>query len=160
MIQLGRISKAGVAAGLLLLAPLPAASAAALPVADKGDVCAVIDDALAAQALKGRVKRDTNPQSSLPGLCDWRSLVTPGDGLTVRVDEGGQGKYAFDRAKLPVRDIQGVGDMAFVFVSPAGFVQLGMMKAGIYVTIVLQLQNAKDRLQRATEFAQAVAARM
>ena len=153
MIQCGLIVAASAASGLLLLSPVFA-------VAAEGEVCAAIDDALAAQALKGPVKRDANPQSSLPGLCDWRSLSTPGDALTVRIDAGGRGKYDFDRAKLPVHDIQGVGDTAFAFVSPAGFVQIGMMKAGSYVTFVLQLQNGKDRLQRATEFAQQVAARM
>jgi hypothetical protein len=57
-----------------------------------------------------------------------------------------------------VRDLEGVGDEAFAFVSPAGFVQLGMMKDGTYVTIVLQLQNSPNRLQRTADLAQAIAA--
>ena len=119
----------------------------------------MIDDPTAGQALGGPVERNTNPQSTLPGMCAWSSSGAPGDALTVQVDAGGQEKYDFDRAKLPVRDLEGVGDEAFAFVSPAGFVQLGMMKNGTYVTIVLQLQNDPDRLQRAADLAQAIAAR-
>ena len=143
----------GIATALLILQPVMVSAGSA-------DVCAAIDDPLAAQALNAPVKRDTNPQSSLPGLCSWRSLGTPGDALTVRVDDGGADKYDFDRAKLPVHDLQGVGDKGFAFVSPAGFVQIGMMRAGTYVTIVLMLQKGADRLQRATDFAKVVAAKM
>jgi len=174
MFPTGIVVKAGAASALLLVGILAApknhpllavgiggtGSAALHLIADKADVCASIDDAMAAQALNGPVTRDTNLQSSLPGLCTWRSKGTPGDGLTVQVDAGGQDKYDFDRSKLPVRDLHDVGDEAFAFASPAGFVQLGMMKGGVYVTMVLQLQNGQDRLERAVALAQAIAARM
>jgi len=174
MFPTGIIAKAGAASSLLLIGILPVlgdrplsvlgiggpGSAAVHLIAQNGDVCAAIDDSLAAQALNGPVKRDTNPQSSLPGLCTWRSTGTPGDSLTVQVDAGGQDKYDFYLSRLPVRDLRAVGDTAFAFVSPAGFVQIGMMKGGVYVSLVLQLQNDQDRLQRATELAQAIAARM
>ncbi|HLJ20878.1 MAG TPA: hypothetical protein VKU84_11800 [Stellaceae bacterium] len=130
----------------------------AIEIAQGADACAATDDALAAQALKASVKR--NPPSGIPGQCSWRSLGTAGDALTVQIDEGGEGKYDFDHSKLPVRDLQGVGGKAFAFVSPAGFVQIGMMSAGSYVTIVLMLQNGSDRLQRASDLAKAIAARM
>ena len=126
--------------------------------AQNQDACAVIDDSMAAQALEGPGTRDTNPQSALPGMCAWRSNDVPGDGLTVQVDDGGQEKYDFDRSNLPEHDLQGVGDEAFAFVSPAGFVQLGMMTGGIYVSIVLGLQKGDDRLKRAVDLARAIAA--
>ena len=143
--------------------PAAIVSSARVPiitVADGADACAVIDDALAETALGGAVERNTNPQSALPGMCAWRSISTPGDGLTVAVDAGGEDKYNFDRSNLQVRDLAGVGDQAFAFVSPAGFVQLGMMKGATYITIVLELQNSRDRLQRAEDLARAIAGRL
>lgn len=157
------------ASGLILLQMLTTLAGVSAPgvgrdlrdeVAQSKDACGVMDNPLAEQALKGPVRRDTNPQSSLPGLCAWRSASTAGDALTIRVDAGGESKFVFDRSKLPVRDLTGVGDKAFFFVSPAGFVQIGMMSGGDYVTIVLMLQNGADRLQRSTELAKAIAARM
>ena len=126
--------------------------------AQAGDACAAIDDATAAQALGGPVQRNSGP--GLPGMCSWRSTATPGDALTVQVEDGGQAKYDFDHGNLRVHDLSGVGDEAFGFASPAGFVQLGMMKGGTYVTIVLQRQNTSDIAQRAVELAKAIAAGM
>jgi hypothetical protein len=165
MIPAGVMMKVGAPAALLLLGLLPAQrdsrlSPALQVIAQKGVACTTMEDALAAQALEGPVRRDTNPQSAMPGLCMWRSTAVPGDALTVREDAGGPDKYDFDRSRLPVHDLRGVGDKAFAFVSPAGFVQMGMMKSGIYVTLVLQLQHGQDRLERATQLAQAIAARM
>lgn len=145
----------------LLLATLALLMAAATPaVAQSDKPCDVMDDATVSAAFGAAAWRDRNPQSLLPGLCEWRSKGVAGDGLTIQVDDGGQDKYDFDRAKLPVNDIAGVGDAAFAFVSPAGFVQLGMMKGGIYVAIILQVQNAPDVLDRAEALARAIAGRM
>ncbi len=175
MLPYATVCKMIAASGLILLVSSPcladasvrdmeartrAPSARYVVVAQTQDACAAIDDAVVAQALEGPVTRDTNPQSALPGMCAWRSNGVPGDGLTVQVDDGGQEKYDFDHSNLPVHDLQGVGDEAFAFVSPAGFVQLGMMKGGTYVTIVLGLQNGRDRLKRAVDLASTIAARL
>ena len=143
--------------------PAAVVSSARVPiatVADGADACAVIDDAVVEKVLGGAVERNTNPQSALPGMCAWRSMSTPGDGLTVAVDAGGEDKYNFDHSNLQVRDLVGVGDQAFAFVSPAGFVQLGMMRGATYITIVLELQNSRDRLQRAEDLARFIAGRL
>src|SRR5579859_3569580 len=157
----------GIALGLMVARTAAAFAGSSVPepaqdipgqIRQSGPVCALTDDALAAEALKGPVKRDA--PSGLPGLCSWRSLRTAGDALTVQIDAGGDDKFDLDHAKLRVRDLQGVGDRAFAFVSPAGFVQVGMMRAGTYVTLVLMLQQGTDRLERATALAKAIAQRM
>jgi len=164
--------RTGVAAGVALtLAWLPISaghastsgqrSATAMPfvtVAQAADVCAVIDDATAAAALGGAVERNGGP--GIAGMCSWRATQTPGDALTVQVDAGGQEKFDFDHGSLPVHDLSGVGDAAFAFASPAGFVQLGMMKGGTYVTILLQRQATGGLVERAAVLAQTIASRM
>ena len=76
------------------------------------------------------------------------------------MDDGGQEKFAFDRGRLTTVALPGVGEDAFAFNSVAGFVQLGLLKSGTYVTIVLQLQNDPARLEKAKALAASIARRM
>ena len=141
---------------MLLLAPL----ATALVVAARAggvDVCAVIDQSQIEAALGGPAARA--PGGTTNG-CAWRSASVAGDGVTIQVDDGGQEKFAFDRGRLTTVALPGVGDDAFAFNSVAGFVQLGLMKDGTYVTMVLQLQNDPGRLDKAKALAAYVAGRM
>jgi hypothetical protein len=149
-----------------LLATSPGGTAATDPasqvalIAQSQGPCDVISDADAASALDGPAERDTNPQSQLPGMCAWRSATVPGDALTVAEDAGGQQKFNFDRDRVSGAPLLGAGDAAFAFTSPAGFVQLGMMAKGRYVTLVLQLQGDDNRLARAEQLAQLIASRL
>jgi hypothetical protein len=56
--------------------------------------------------------------------------------------------------------LPGVGEDAFALSSVAGFVQLGLLKSGTYVTLVLQLQNDPRRLDKAKALAVHIAGRM
>jgi hypothetical protein len=140
--------------------PPAVAALPALLVAQNAAPCAVLDDNDAARALDGPVQRDTNPQSELPGTCAWRSATIAGDALTVTEEAGGQSKYDFDRERMAAAALDGTGEAAFAFESPAGFVQLGMLAGGRYVSILLQLQNDPQRLARAVALAQTIAGRL
>ncbi len=121
------------------------------------DVCSLIEPSQIEAALGGPAARA--PGGTVNG-CAWRSAAVAGDGVTIQVDDGGQEKFAFDRGRLTTVALPGVGDDAFAFNSVAGFVQLGLMKGGTYVTLVLQLQNDPGRLDKAKALAAYIAGRM
>jgi hypothetical protein len=121
------------------------------------DVCSLIEPSAIEAALGG-------PATPVPGGtvngCAWRSTLVAGDGVTIQVDDGGQEKFAFDRGRLTTVALRGVGEDAFAFSSVAGFVQLGLLKNGTYVTLVLQLQNDPRRLDKAKALAMHIVGRM
>ena len=121
------------------------------------DICSLIDPSAIEAALGGPATRA--PGGTVNG-CAWRSALVAGDGVTIQVDDGGQEKFAFDRGRLTTVALPGVGEDAFAFSSVAGFVQLGLLKHGTYVTMVLQLQNDSNRLERAKALAERIAGRM
>jgi hypothetical protein len=121
------------------------------------DVCSLIGQAQIEAALGGPAVRA--PGGTVGG-CAWRSSSVAGDGVTIQVDDGGQEKFTFDRGRLTTVALRGVGDDAFAFNSLAGFVQLGLLKNGSYVTIVLQRQDDPGRLDKAKGLAAFIAGRM
>jgi hypothetical protein len=139
-------------------------SAAAVPAqppvsAGTPDACALVTASEAALALNGA--RVGGPQRDQVGGCSWPSLSVPGDGLTVQVI--GTGRAGFDAAKKRTSGavaLPGVGDDAFVFVSQAGFVQVGIVKHGRYVSFSLQSQRDAMRLDKAKTLAASIAARL
>ena len=137
----------GLLLGVFAIALAPPAQAGA-------DVCGLVGQAQIEAALGGPAPR---ARGGTTNGCAWRSAAKAGDAVTIQVDDGGREKFLFDRGRLQTVALPGVGDDAFAFSSQAGFVQLGLLKNGTYVTIVLQRQDDPDRLGKARTLATFIA---
>lgn len=100
-------------------------------------------------------------QADRIGGCAWHALAAAGDGVTIQPKEGGRSQFDFDRGRLPSAvPLSGLGDAAFAFASPAGFVQLNLLKGDRYVVIMLQRQNDPRRLETAKTLGAEIAGRL
>jgi hypothetical protein len=83
-----------------------------------------------------------SPQSMRTGGCVWRGSGTD----SVTVETPGTGRPGFENAKSrtsPGISLNTMGDTAFMFVSPAGFVEVGFLKGNTFLTVVVQTRDGK-----------------
>ncbi len=120
------------------------------------DACSLLTVTEASAALGERVQA---PQAIQADSCLWRGTGT----ATVTVESPGTGRPGFDNAKSrtsPVTALSGIGDAAFEFVSAAGFVQISLVKADRFLTLVVQAGNAKTARSAAEGIAAKIASRL
>jgi hypothetical protein len=99
------------------------------------------------------------PQAIQTGGCLWRGTGTD----SVTLEAPGTGRPGFDNAETrisPVVRLTGIGDAAFVFVSAAGFVEVGFLKADNFFTLLVQARDVKSARSAAESLASKIASRL
>jgi hypothetical protein len=124
--------------------------------AEAGGICSLLTTAEVAAALNEKIQP---AQSRGPDGCLWQGTGTD----SVMVQAPGTGRPGFDNAKSrmsPTVAVSGVGDAAFAFVSVAGFVEIDLVKADKYYTVLVQTQGGKGAQAAAEGLAAKVASRL
>jgi hypothetical protein len=126
--------------------------------ADKLDPCALVTQA-DAEATLGQPVREARRDSA--NACFYGSQSNPGDSVMIQLIDGGPQKLEFDRSRLnkPV-SITNIGDQAFAFVSPGGFVQLSMVKGPQYVALMVNKRKDSKLLESTKTLASKVAGKL
>ena len=95
------------------------------------------------------------------GNCQYASAQSPTDSVNLQPDSGGASKYAADHSRLTgVKDVNGVGDKAFLFVSQAPYVELHILKGNNYVVLTVYNEHDADLTGTVTALGKLVAKRM
>jgi hypothetical protein len=144
---------------LILAASASAASPAVLSQAApmQSGACALLSQSDVEAMLGGPVGM---PRLNQVGDCYWDSLRTRGDSVAVQPKNGGRATFDNDRRRLRnAMPVPGVGDDAYAFVSLAGFVQIGIVKGGRYVILLVQHQGGPS-VPTAQSLARNLAARL
>jgi hypothetical protein len=126
--------------------------------ADKLDPCTLVTQA-DAEATLGEPVREARRDSA--NACFYGSQTNPGDSVMIQLIDGGPEKLQFDRSRMtkPL-PIPGIGDQAFAFLSPAGFVQLCMVKGPQYVAFMINKRKDSKLLESTKTLAAKVAERL
>jgi len=151
----------GINAGFVL-GVLAMTGLATAPVSEaETDPCALVTQAEAAAALGGPVTRG---ESDRIGGCVYRLQRLSQDQVSVKVDEGPgrdrKGYFERERRRTNVVAVPGVGDGAFAFVSPIGFVQVSFRKGDALLDVTLTSRQHADALATASRLAKAGADRL
>jgi hypothetical protein len=120
------------------------------------NLCSLLTTQEVGAALEEQVQA---PQSIQTGACIWRGTGTD----SVTVEAPGTGRSGFDNAKSrtsPTVPLAGIGDAAFAFTSVAGFVQVSLVKAGIFLTVLVQTRDGKGARAAATSLSAKIASRL
>jgi hypothetical protein len=122
------------------------------------DPCSLVTQSDAETTL-GQPVREARRDSA--NACFYGSQSNPGDSVMIQLIDGGTGKYEFDRSRVskPV-SVTGIGDQAFAFVSPGGFVQLCMVKGNQYVALMVNKRRDSNLLDATKGLANRVAERL
>jgi hypothetical protein len=99
------------------------------------------------------------PQAIQTGGCIWRGSGTD----SVTLEAPGTGRPGFDNAKsrMPAAvSLAGVGDAAFAFTSLAGFVEVGLVKRGTFLTVLVQTGGGKGAQAAASSLSAKIAGRL
>jgi len=144
--------------------PLDTTAANGSPVATTGPnptvapnaACALLTAADAKTALNGPVGAVRQGGDS----CDYPGNA-PGSSVEVEVYE--TGRPGFDNARSETQgasSLSGVGDAAFVFSSPAGFVQVSVVKGSTFFVVTVANDADSQRQSRAVTLAKTIAGRV
>ena len=147
--------RVGLSGAILFALITPIAICGALG-AEAGGICSLLTTAEVAAALNEKIQP---AQSRGPDGCFWQGTGTD----SVIVQAPGTGRPGFDNAKSrisPTVAASGIGDAAFVFVSVAGFVEIDLVKADKYYTVLVQTQGGKGAQAAAEGLAAKVANRL
>jgi len=124
--------------------------------ADATDTCRLLTTEEISAALHESIQA---PQSMPFGGCLWRGSGTD----SVTLEAPGTGRPGFDNAEQrvsPIIPLSGIGDAAFAFVSAAGFVEIGLLKADGFFTVLVQTRDAKAARSVAELLASKIAGRL
>jgi hypothetical protein len=120
------------------------------------DPCAWVTEAEVGSALGVSAVRHSKPHRvtvngvSVGGDCFYASKHADRSRVAISVDQyPGRNRRAFferQRHRPNMVDVNGVGDGAYAFVSPLGFVQLTFLKGDTLVTVSLQTKGQRDAL--------------
>jgi hypothetical protein len=124
--------------------------------AEATDTCSLLTAEEISAALHERIQA---PQSMPFSGCLWRGSGTD----SVTVEAPGTGRPGFDNAEQrvsPIIPLSGIGDAAFAFVSAAGFVEIGLLKADGFFTVLVQMRDAKAARSAAEVLAAKIAGRI
>jgi hypothetical protein len=133
----------------------PAAPQATASVDTSGSgPCALLTASLAAAAMRSPVM----PARNEMGTCFYGSQSSPGDGVSLQLIDGGRSKFDFDHNRISyTRNLNGIGDAAFEFVSAAGFIQVYVLKGNTYFAITLTNQRDRNARNDANQLAREIA---
>jgi hypothetical protein len=119
------------------------------------DPCALLSEAEAAAVLGSPV---TPARRSGGVLCQYNSRASASDSVAIQLIAGGRAKFDFDRDRLvAARQLDGVGDAAFEFVSLAGFAQVYVLSHERYFAITLNKQRDRSLRDSAANLARKIA---
>ena len=124
--------------------------------AEATDPCSLLTVEEVSAALNERIQA---PQSIQSDGCLWRGAGTD----SVTLEAPGTGRPGFDSAETkisPIVRLSGIGDAAFAFVSAAGFVEIGLVKADRFFTVLVQARDAKSARTAAELLASKIASRL
>jgi hypothetical protein len=142
--------------GSILIALITFPTGSASWGAEGTDICGFLTVEEVSAALHEQIHA---PQPIQSGSCLWRGAGTD----SVTVEAPGTGRPGFDNAKeriSPTVPLSGIGDAAFAFVSAAGFVEIGLLKADRFFTVLVQMRDAKAARSAAELLASKVASRL
>ena len=106
--------------------------------------CSLLTAQEVGAALRAQVQP---PQFMQTGGCIWRGGGT--DSVTIEVP--GTGRAGFDNAKSRIAaavTLTGIGDAAFEFASAAGFVEVGLVKGGTFLTLLVQTRAGAEAIAK------------
>lgn len=128
------------------------------PISDKLDPCALVMQADAEETL-GEPVREARRDSAT--ACFYGSISNPGDSVMIQLIDGGPEKLEFDRSRISKSvDLTGIGDQAFAFVSPGGFVQLSLVKGMQYVALMVNKRKDSKMLEATKVLAVKISSRL
>jgi hypothetical protein len=147
--------------GVLALAAWDVQHSAAQEAVDQGYTgptpCSLLTLADATAAMRSPV---VNAPHLGTGVCQYQSPSQAGDGVTLEVINGGRDQFDAARNNTsPTVLVPGVGDGAFVFVSPAGFAQVSVIKGSLYFTVTVMNQRDRHLKKSAIALARKIASR-
>jgi hypothetical protein len=118
----------------------------------KTDPCALATVDEVADALQDQVGPGHNDGI---GDCQYQGASGYQSQIQIAVDEnpGRAGFFEAQAGQANMKPIEGVGDSAFAFDSPAGFTQLTVLKGDVLMTVTLSSERVKDRVAAATDLA-------
>jgi hypothetical protein len=122
---------------LVVIAPQTRAAPIANP-------CSLLTTQEVGAALHAQVQP---PQTMQTGGCIWRGGGTD----SVTIEAPGTGRAGFDNAKSrtsPTVTLTGIGDAAFAFASVAGFVEVGLVKGGTFLTVLVQTRAGAEAIAK------------
>ena len=152
----------------LLLSALPAAVILALAAAPalagggsqtKTDPCALATVDEVADALQDQVGPGQNDGI---GDCQYQGASGYQSQLQIGVDEnpGRAGFFDAQAAQGNMQPVEGVGDGALAFDSPAGFTQVMVLKGDVLMSVTLSSERVTDRLAAASALARLAVERL
>jgi hypothetical protein len=118
--------------------------------------CRLLNAADAQTALNGPVGavRQGGDTCSYPGSA-------PGASVALEVYDTGRSGFENARSQTPAAaSVNGVGDSAFIFTSPAGFVQVSVIKGSTFFVVTVANDRDGQRATRATALAKTIASRI
>jgi hypothetical protein len=125
---------------------------------DSNDPCKLVTKSDAEAALGQPVHE---PRRDSANSCFYGSKSNPGDSVMIQLIDGGQQKLEFDRSRMSkLLEVTGIGDIAFAFVSPGGFVQLSLVKNNRYMALVVNKRKDSKLLDSTKVLATKVASRL